>query len=225
MNVEPRRVLSLIDHTNLRPEARKEDIARLCEEAKRYGFAAVCVNPYYVPLAARYLRTSRVKVCTVVGFPLGATLMEAKVYEARLALKHGANEIDMVISLPALKSGNYRYVLKEIRSIAGVCKRYKALLKVIIECGLLSEDEKRVAAELVVKAGADFVKTSTGFGPSGASVEDVRLLKSVVAGRARVKAAGGIRTLESALAMVEAGADRIGTSSGASIAEEVLRSH
>ncbi|MDJ0270321.1 MAG: deoxyribose-phosphate aldolase [Aigarchaeota archaeon] len=225
MNVESRRVLSLIDHTNLRPEARRDDIIRLCAEAKRYGFASVCVNPYYVPLAARHLRSSQVKVCTVVGFPLGATLMEVKVYEARLALKQGADEIDMVINLPALKSGNYRYVLKEIRSIASVCKRHKALLKVIIECGLLSEDEKRVAAELVVKAGADFVKTSTGFGPSGASVEDVRLLKRVVAGKARVKAAGGIRTLESALAMIEAGADRIGTSSGASIAEELFRSH
>lgn len=214
-------VAKLIDHTNLKPTATTGDITNLCNEARRYGFAAVCVNPYYVELASKLLEGSGVKVCSVVGFPLGATLKHVKATEATHVLEKGASEVDMVMNISAFKSRRYGEVKSDIEAVVEVCKSFNALCKVIIECCYLDDGEKRKAAELVVDAGADFVKTSTGLGPGGATVEDVKLLKQAVEGRAYVKAAGGIRTLKDLLAMVEAGADRIGTSSGAKIAEEL----
>ncbi len=214
-------VVKLIDHTNLKPTATENDIINLCNEAMHYGFAAVCVNPYYVELASNILRGSGVKVCSVIGFPLGATLQQVKAAEARLVLEKGASEVDMVMNISAFKSRRYDEVKSDIAAVVKVCKQFNAVCKVIIECCYLDYDEKRKAAELVVEAGADFVKTSTGFGPGGATVEDVKLLKQTVRDRASVKAAGGIRTLKDLLAMVEAGADRIGTSSGSKIAKEL----
>lgn len=215
-----RPIASLIDHTLLKPEATREQIARLCEEAQKYGFAAVCVNPTNVKLAAKLLEDSSVAVCTVVGFPLGATLPEVKAYEAQQALSQGAAEIDMVINIGALKSGDRELVEQDIAAVARLCHDHGAICKVIIEAALLTEEEKVTACQLAKEAGADYVKTSTGFGPGGATVEDVALMRRVVGPSMGVKAAGGIRTLETARAMIQAGATRIGTSSGVKIAQE-----
>jgi len=213
------RVAKTIDHTLLQPHATEDDIRRLCNEAIQYGFAAVCVNPIYVPLAYQVLKGTDIKVCTVVGFPLGSTFREVKVEEARRAVEEGASEVDMVISLPMLKSRRYDYVEEEIREIKrGIGGN---ILKVIIECCYLTDDEKVAAARIIERAGADFVKTSTGFGPSGAKIEDVKLLRSVLPPHIKIKAAGGIRTGEQALNFLEAGADRLGTSSGTRIIEEL----
>ena len=212
-------VAKAIDHTLLQPHATEDDIWRLCDEAVQYEFAAVCINPIYVPLAYRLLSGSSVKVCTVVGFPLGSTFKGVKVEEARRAVEEGASEVDMVISLPMLKSRRYDYVEEEIREIKRAIG--DNILKVIIECCYLTDEEKIAAARIIERAGADFVKTSTGFGPSGAKIEDVKLLRSVLPPHVKIKAAGGIRTGEQALSFLEAGADRIGTSSGTSIIEEL----
>src|ERR671916_229220 len=211
---------SLVDHTLLKPEASEADIRRLCEEAARHGFASVCVNPTWVRAAACHLRGSGVAVCTVVGFPLGATLADVKAYEARRAIFDGAREVDMVINIGALKSGDDCAVEDDIRAVAQVAHEYDAICKVIIETALLTDDEKVRACQAAKKAGADFVKTSTGFSKGGATVADVALMRRTVGSEMGVKAAGGVRGLEDARAMVEAGATRIGASVGVKIAQE-----
>jgi len=206
----------MIDHTLLKPEATKDQIVKLCEEAVEFGFASVCINPTYVSLAADLLRNTPVKVCTVVGFPLGASTPLVKAVEARDAIAAGAREIDMVINIGALKSGDDDLVGRDIRAVVEAA-RGRALVKVILETALLTDDQK-VKACLIAKAeGADFVKTSTGFGPGGATVEDVRLMRKVVGKEMGVKASGGIRNLESARKMIEAGASRIGASASVAI--------
>jgi len=210
-------VARYIDHTNLKAYASREDVVRLCEEAKRYGFYAVCVNPYRVKVAKEALRGTDVKVVSVIGFPLGATPTEVKVFEAEKAIEAGADELDMVINIGALKDGDLEYVKNDIASVVEKAHASGVLVKVIIETCYLTDEEKVTACKLAMEAGADFVKTSTGFGSGGATVEDVRLMKSVVGDKMGVKAAGGIRTYEQAVKMIEAGATRIGTSSGVSI--------
>jgi len=207
----------MIDHTVLKPDATHDQIAQLCYEARKYQFASVCVNPTNVKLCAQLLEGSGVPVCTVVGFPLGATPTEVKVFETQQAIRDGASEVDMVINVGALKSRDYELVERDIASIARACHAGNAILKVIIEAALLTDDEKVVACQLAKVAGADFVKTSTGFGPGGATVEDVALMRRVVGPTMGVKAAGGIRTLEDAQRMVAAGASRIGASASIKI--------
>jgi deoxyribose-phosphate aldolase len=210
----------LIDHTMLKPEATPAEIERLCEEALRYQFASVCVNPAYVPLAATKLAETEVAVCTVIGFPLGATTTTAKVCEAEQALDDGATELDMVLFIGALKAGDRERVEEDIAAVATVCHDGGGLLKVIIETALLSDEEKVLACEVAQDADADFVKTSTGFAASGAKLEDVRLMRETVGPDIGVKAAGGIHSYEEAMAMIEAGANRIGASAGVRIVEE-----
>jgi deoxyribose-phosphate aldolase len=210
----------LIDHTMLKPEATPAEIEQLCEEALRYRFASVCVNPAYVPLAVAKLAGTEVAVCTVVGFPLGATTTAAKVCEAEQALDDGATELDMVLFIGALKVGDRERVEDDIAAVATVCHDGGGLLKVIIETALLSDEEKVLACELAQDADADFVKTSTGFAASGARLEDVRLMRETVGPEIGVKAAGGIHSYEEAMAMIEAGANRIGASAGVRIVEE-----
>jgi deoxyribose-phosphate aldolase len=211
----------LIDHTLLKPEASREDIQRLCEEAIDYGFASVCVNPWNVSQAAELVRGTEVRVCAVVGFPLGATLPIVKEFEAGEALKAGAQEIDMVINIGALKSGQEALAEADIRGVADASHRAGALCKVILETAVLTREEKVRGSLLAKKAGADFVKTSTGFGPGGATAEDVRLIRETIGSGTGIKAAGGVRTLEDLRKMVEAGATRIGTSSGVKIIEQL----
>ena len=209
---------SYIDHTILSPEARREDILRVCKEAKEYSFCSVCTNSSWTSLVHEELKGSGVKTCTVVGFPLGAMSSRAKLAECREALKDGAYEIDMVINIGRLKDGDDKYVEEEIRLLKEACGP-KRVLKVIIETCLLTDREKVRACELSVKAGADFVKTSTGFSKAGAKAIDVRLMRETVKDRAGVKASGGIHSREEALEMIEAGANRIGASSGIKIVE------
>jgi deoxyribose-phosphate aldolase len=213
----------LIDHTILKPEATAEDVRKVCREARGYGFASVCVNPCWVPLAAKELQGSDVKVCTVVGFPLGATSTAAKVCEAELALRDGAQEIDMVMNVGALKGGDYAAVESDIRLVAETCHKRGALLKVILETALLDDAEKAIACALAKLAGADFVKTSTGFSKHGATAADVALMRRVVGEAMGVKASGGIRTLEDLKAMTAAGATRIGASASVKIVEAAAR--
>jgi deoxyribose-phosphate aldolase len=201
-----------IDHTLLKQNATKQQIITLCEEARTYDFASVCVNPTWVKTCAELLQGSDVKVCTVIGFPLGASTTAVKVFETKDAIDNGATEIDMVINIGALKDKHMSLVSEDIRAVKKAAGRH--IVKVIIETCLLNEDEKILACKAVVDAGADFVKTSTGFSTAGATVEDVRLMKSIVGSQALVKAAGGVRTYEDLVAMLEAGADRIGTSAG-----------
>jgi deoxyribose-phosphate aldolase len=211
----------MIDHTLLKPDAKKEQIETLCREAAEYRFASVCVNPYWVPLARQFLSGTGVKVCTVIGFPLGATSTAAKVAETEQAIKDGAEEVDMVINIGALKSGDEDAVKKDIASVVAAAKG-KALVKVIIETCLLTDEEKRLACRLAVEAGADYVKTSTGFSTGGATVEDIRLMREAVGSDFGVKASGGIRTYEDAMAMIEAGATRIGASASIAIMKGAL---
>ena len=211
---------SLIDHTLLKPEATDEDIKRLCEEAARYRFASVCVNPTWVKVAACSLRGTGVPVCTVIGFPLGATLADVKAYEARRAIFDGASEVDMVINVGALKSGDDCLVEHDIRSVVEVAHEYQVTCKVIIETALLTDDEKVRACLAAKKAGADFVKTSTGFSKSGATVADIALMRRTVGADLGVKASGGVKGLDDARKLVEAGATRIGASVGVKIAQE-----
>lgn len=208
-------IASLIDHTLLKPTATKQDIVKLCEEAKKYGFFAVCVNPMYVSFCKSLLRDTSVKVCTVIGFPLGATTTAVKVFESKEAIDNGADEIDMVINVSALRSKDYNYVLEDISAVREVTKG--KILKVIIETAYLNEEEKIKACKLAKEAKADFVKTSTGFAPTGATVEDVSLMRKIVGPDMGVKASGGIRTIEDVLKMIKAGANRIGTSSSVEI--------
>ncbi len=202
----------LIDHTQLKPEATPEQISRLCDEAIEYGLGAVCINPVYVPLAAQRLKGSAVEVCTVIGFPLGATSTVAKVCEAQQAMDDGARELDMVLHVGSLKAGDTEAVRKDIAAVATACHDRGALLKVIIEAALLTDGEKVAACRAAQAAGADFVKTSTGFASGGAKVEDVRLMRQTIGPQMGLKAAGGIHSYADALAMVEAGATRIGAS-------------
>ncbi|MGE0041992.1 MAG: deoxyribose-phosphate aldolase [Vicinamibacterales bacterium] len=210
----------LIDHTLLKPDATATDIERLCAEAAEHRFATVCVNPTWVALAARLLAGSGVGVCSVVGFPLGATTPDVKQYETRRAIFDGATEIDMVINVGALKSGDVTLVTDDIRAVVGACREGGAVSKVIIEAALLTDEEKVTASVLSKAAGADFVKTSTGFGPGGATVADVALMRRVVGEEMGVKAAGGVRDLAQVQAMVEAGASRVGASAGVRIVRE-----
>ena len=205
----------LIDHTLLKQDAQPEQIVKLCEEAKEFDFMSVCVNPAYVPLAAECLKGSSVKVCTVIGFPLGMNLTRTKVDEAKLCIAQGAEEIDMVINVGMLKAGHDEYVREEIKLLKEVAG--KLVLKVIIETCLLTDEEKVRACRLAKEAGADFVKTSTGFSTGGATAHDVKLMRETVGPEMGVKASGGVRTHEDLLAMVEAGANRIGTSNGTKI--------
>ncbi len=208
-----------IDHTILKADASRQDVHRLCEEAKQCGFASVCVNPCHVERVARQLKGSTVKTCTVIGFPLGATTTAAKVFEAIEAVKNGADEVDMVINIGALLDGDYDYVRKDIQAVVEAVHGH-ALVKVIIETCLLNDEQKEKVCQLCVQAGAEFVKTSTGFSTGGATVQDVALMKKAVAGKALVKASGGVRTLKDAQRMIEAGADRIGTSNGTAFMQQ-----
>ncbi len=211
---------SLIDHTLLKPEANETDIARLCREAAEFHFASVCVNPTWVRAAACHLRGSGVPVCTVIGFPLGATLPDVKAYEARRAIFDGAREVDMVINVGALKSGDDCAVEHDIHSVVEVAHEVGVLCKVIIETALLTDDEKVRASLAAKRAGADFVKTSTGFAKGGATVADVALMRRTVGAELGVKASGGVKGLADARQMIEAGATRIGASVGVKIAQE-----
>ena len=213
-------VAAMIDHTLLKPEAARHEIETLCQEAAQYEFASVCVNPTWVALCARLLRDSRVKVCSVVGFPLGATTSDVKHLETRRAIFDGACEIDMVINVGALKSGDLRLVERDIEAVTGPCRETRAVSKVIIEAALLTDQEKITACTLAKAAGADFVKTSTGFGPGGATAHDVALMRRVVGEEMGVKAAGGVRDLDALKAMVAAGATRIGASAGVRIVQQ-----
>jgi len=209
----------MIDHTLLRADATQDEIAQLCYEARKHDFASVCVNPSNVKLCADLLKDVGVLVCTVVGFPLGATSPEAKVFETQKAVRDGATEVDMVINVGALKSRDYEVVELDIAGIARACHAGGAILKVIIEAALLSDEEKVAACQLAKVAGADFVKTSTGFGPGGATPEDVALMRQVVGSEMGVKAAGGIKTTADARRMIEAGASRIGASASIKIVQ------
>ena len=211
----------LIDHTLLKPEATADQIKQLCQEALRFGFASACIQPCYVPLASSLLQGSAVKVCTVIGFPSGATLTECKRFEASDVLRRGAQELDMVINIGALKSQDHAAVQADIQAVFDVVHQQKALLKVIIETALLTREEKIKACELAVAAGAHFVKTSTGFAGGGATVEDVALMRQTVGDHAQVKASGGIRSAADLMAMVAAGADRIGASASVAIVREL----
>lgn len=213
-------VAGLIDHTLLKPDATAADVEKLCREAAEFHFATVCVNPTWVAFCARMLRGTDVRVCSVVGFPLGATTPDVKQYETRRAIFDGAAEIDMVINVGALKSGDLRLVEQDIEAVTGPCRQAGVLSKVIIEAALLSDEEKVTASTLTKAAGADFVKTSTGFGPGGATIADVMLMRRVVGDSVGVKAAGGVRDLEQMKALVAAGASRVGASAGVRIVKE-----
>ena len=220
---DPAAIAAAIDHTLLKPEATADQIRKLCAEAARHHFASVCINPSYVALAAEALRDSDVPVCTVVGFPLGATPPAVKAYETRQTIKDGATEIDMVINVGALKSGDYQAVYDDMIAVVDEAHAADALVKVIIEAALLTDAEKVASCLLAVAAGADYVKTSTGFGPGGATVAEVALMRRVVGPDIGVKAAGGIKTYADARAMIAAGATRIGASAGVGIVDEARR--
>ncbi len=220
MEISRQQLAKMIDHTLIKPTATRNDIEKLCKEAERYGFGCICVNSMYVSLAKQLLKGTDVKVCSTAGFPFGASLPEVKAFEARRAVENGAREIDMVINIGALKSGDYETVKKDIETVVNVKRSHSDLvIKVIIETGYLTTQEKVMACRLAKEAGADFVKTSTGL-VGGATVEDVKLMRETVGKDMGVKAAGGIRTFKEALAMIEAGANRIGTSTGVAIIEE-----
>ncbi len=210
---------AVIDHTLLKPEATPEQVRIICQEALENGFAAVCVNPYYIPLVAEELKGSPVKACSVVGFPLGANPTDIKVQETKYVVARGAREVDMVVNIGLLKAGNVLAVKQDIAAVVGVAKG--AIVKVILETCFLSREEKVAACNAAKEAGAYFVKTSTGFGSGGATVDDVKLMRSVVGSSMKIKASGGIRSLETALAMLEAGADRLGASAGIAILKEL----
>lgn len=217
--LSPAQLAKTIDHTLLKPEADPSQVEKLCSEAKEYHFAAVCVNATNVALCAELLKGTDVKVCSVVGFPLGATLPVVKAFETEQAISAGAQEIDMVLNIGALKAGNDKLVLEDIKAVVTAAHKHSKIVKVIFETCLLNEEEKVKACNLSKEAGADFVKTSTGFNTSGATLEDVALMRKTVGEKIGVKAAGGVRTRDDVLAMVEAGATRIGTSGGVKIME------
>ena len=209
-------IAAMIDHTLLKPDATKKQIETLCQEAKDHKFFSVCVNPAWVSTVKNLLTGSDVKICTVIGFPLGATTTETKVFETKNVIDLGADEVDMVINIGALKDGNYQLVEEDIRAVVEVAN-HRALTKVIIETSLLTDEEKKRACELAVKAGADFVKTSTGFSGGGATAEDISLMRQTVGPHIGVKASGGVRSVQDALRVIEAGATRIGASASVAI--------
>ncbi|WP_203333056.1 deoxyribose-phosphate aldolase [Planococcus beigongshangi] len=209
-------IASYIDHTLLKAESTKEQVIQICKEAAEYEFASVCVNPSYIETAAAELKDSKVKVCTVIGFPLGASTSASKAFETKDAIEKGAEEIDMVVNIGAIKSGDHELVKNDIAAVVEAAKG-KAIVKVIIEASLLTDEEKVLASRLSKEAGADFVKTSTGFSTGGATVADVKLMRETVGADLGVKASGGVRSLEDVEAMIEAGASRIGASSGVQI--------
>lgn len=213
-------ISSMIDHTILKADATREMVKTLCEEAIEYKFAAVCVNPYHVEYCSELLKNSDVKVATVIGFPLGANTKETKAFETIDSINKGADEVDMVINIGALKDKNYDLVKEDIESVVKAANG-KAIVKVIIETSLLTEEEKAKACELSLEAKADFVKTSTGFSTGGATVEDVKLMKSIVGNNMEIKASGGVRDLDTAKSMIEAGATRLGSSSGIKIVKQI----
>lgn len=215
-------IAKMIDQSLLKLDVTEQKIRNLCEESKKYGFACVCVNPIWVRLCADLLQGSSVRVCTVSGFPLGASIPEIKAEEAELAIKEGADEIDMVANIGALKSGDFKLVEEDIKAVHNAIGNEKTL-KVIIETAVLNEEEKIRVTELIMACRADFVKTSTGFGYPGATVEDVKLLKKVVGDKIKIKASGGIRYYDTVLELISAGANRIGTSSGVQIVEQSKR--
>lgn len=208
----------MIDHTVLKADTPLETVKRICDEAMEYGFASVCINPCHVAYCADYLKDSDVNVCTVIGFPLGANTSAVKAFETKDAIANGADEIDMVMNIGALKDKNYNLVRDDVKAVVEAANG--TLVKVILETCLLTEDEIKKACELCVEAKADYVKTSTGFSTRGATIEDVQIMKAAVQGKAKVKAAGGVRTHEDMVKIVEAGADRIGTSAGCSLVEK-----
>ena len=216
---EGRRLAAMIDHTLLRPEATVEQVRKLCREAVQFGFCSVVVNPAYLRLAVELVTGSQVRPCTVVGFPLGANLTEVKAFEAEKAIAAGAREIDMVLNIGALKSGAFDVVEQDIAAVVRICHEAGVICKVILETAYLSDDEKIEACRRAVSAGADFVKTSTGLGPAGATAADVALMRAMVGPKVGVKAAGGIRTYAAALEMIAAGANRIGTSASVQIVQ------
>lgn len=208
----------MIDHTVLKADTPLETVKRICDEAMEYGFASVCINPCHVAYCADYLKDSDVNVCTVIGFPLGANTSAVKTFETKDAIANGADEIDMVMNIGALKDKNYDLVRNDVKAVVEAANG--TLVKVILETCLLTEDEIKKACELCVEAKADYVKTSTGFSTRGATIEDVQIMKAAVQGKAKVKAAGGVRTHEDMVKIVEAGADRIGTSAGCSLVDK-----
>lgn len=208
----------MIDHTLLKPEATKSEIEAICNEAREYKFKAVCVNPFYVKKCSKLLKDTDVKIATVIGFPLGANTSEVKAFETQDAIKNGADEIDMVINIGALKDKDFEVVKKDIEEV--VIAAGEKIVKVIIETALLNKEEKIKACELAMEAGADFVKTSTGFSSGGATAEDVKLMKSIVGDKLEVKASGGVRDIKTANLMIESGATRLGTSSGVKLIKE-----
>jgi deoxyribose-phosphate aldolase len=210
-------IAKMIDHTLLKPDATQQEIAQLCFEARKYGFASVCVNPTWVSLCAQLLKGSEVRVCTVIGFPLGATSSETKAFETETAIQQGATEIDMVINIGALKARDLDAVARDIRGVVNTAHRHGIIVKVIIETSLLDDEEKTLASLTAKEAGADFVKTSTGFAGGGATVHDVELMRRAVGPQMGVKASGGVRTYEDAASMIKAGATRIGASAGVKI--------
>jgi len=215
--ISTEKLAGMIDHTLLKPDATKQEVEQLCKESIQFNFASVCINPSYVKLAKEKVHGSKVKVCTVIGFPLGATTTDSKVHEAEEAIRNGAQEVDMVINIGRLKSREYDFVENDIREVTGAAHSRNAIAKVIIETCLLSDDEKEKACILAKSAGADFVKTSTGFSKGGATSADVALMRRVVGSGMGVKASGGVKNYDDAIRMVESGATRIGTSSGVKI--------
>lgn len=213
------RIQKFIDHTLLKPQASEEQVKKVCDEAREYGFYCVCVNPYYTAFVRKALEGTNVKTCVVVGFPLGATTKEVKVFETNQAIENGAQEIDMVINIGALKDKKYDVVKDDIQGIVDAAKG-RAFVKVIIETCLLNEEEKIKACQIAKEVGADFVKTSTGFSTGGATIEDVKLMREIVGNNMGVKASGGIRTREDAETIIKAGASRIGASASITIVEE-----
>ncbi|MEG2983233.1 MAG: deoxyribose-phosphate aldolase [Peptostreptococcaceae bacterium] len=211
-------IAKMIDHTVLKAVATTADIKKLCKEAKEHNFFSVCINPANIELAKKELEGSEVKVCTVIGFPLGANTSEVKAFETKDAIAKGADEVDMVINIGALKDKNYDYVLNDIKAVVDAANK-KALVKVIIETCYLTDEEKKIACELSVKAGTDFVKTSTGFGTGGSTPEDIKLMRDVVGPNIGVKASGGVRTQDDAKAVISAGCSRIGASASVAIAK------
>lgn len=210
-------IANMIDHTVLKAFSSKEDVIKVCKEAKEHGFFSVCINPTHIELAKQELEGSNVKVCTVIGFPLGANTSEVKAFETKDSIAKGAHEVDLVINIGALKDKNYDLVYKDIKAVVDAANK-EALVKVIIETCYLTDEEKKIACELSVKAGADYVKTSTGFGTGGSTPEDIKLMRDVVGPNVGVKASGGVRTTDDAIKVIDAGASRIGASASISIA-------
>ena len=219
IDISPEELAAMIDHTKLKPYETQDSIKKLCEEARKYNFATVCVHPIWISLAKQQLKNTNIKVDTVIGFPLGSTLPNVKAWEAKKTLEEGADELDMVINIGALREGNYRLVEEDIKGVVQTAKEYGAIVKVILEVGYLTDEQIIEACQIAKRAGVDYVKTATGFGPMGATIHHVKIMRNAVGKEVGVKAAGGIRNFKDALRMIAAGANRIGTSTGVDIIE------